>query len=147
MKNTGDGRRVARMEKEVQQTVAQYLVSGFSSSLPGFVTVTSVRMPADLRTARVYVSILFPHDSEERRQESELAKMVLKELQGQAYEIQSYIATHLKTRYCPKLTFFQDESTEHVLKVERILHDLEMEKRVKAAAAKADENQDSEDSE
>jgi ribosome-binding factor A len=103
-------------------------------------------MPADLRTARVYVSILFPHDSEERRQEAELSKILLQELHVAAPEIQSYIASQLKTRYCPKLSFFQDESSEHVLKVERILHDLEMEKRAKASAD-LNETSDSEDSE
>jgi ribosome-binding factor A len=142
MKNTGDGRRVARMEKEVQQAVASYLISGFQPSISGLITVTSVRMPADLRAARVYVSILLPHQSEERRDEQKHVATLLEELQACAPDFQAYLASHLKTRYCPKLTFFQDDSTEHVLKVERILHDLELEKR-----ARENGNKSSQDSE
>ena len=65
MKNMGDGRRIARVEKEVQATIAQYLIHGFSTSLPGLVTVAQVKMPADLRTARVYVSVLGAEDKKE----------------------------------------------------------------------------------
>ena len=144
MKNTGDGRRVARMEKEVQQTVASYLISSFRSEYPGLVTVTSVRMPGDLRTAKVYVSILFPHDSEARRDEGKLAKAVLAELQRHSPDIQSYIGSQLKTRYCPKLTFFHDESTEHVLKVERILHDLEVERKSRGQAETPESSEETE---
>jgi ribosome-binding factor A len=128
MKNTGDGRRIARMEKEVQQTVASYLISGFQCPLPALITVTSVRMPADLRVAKVYVSILFT-DGELAKEEAKNSKIILSSLQHAAVDFQSYLGSHLKTRYCPKLSFFQDESTVHVLKVERILHDLELEKK------------------
>lgn len=115
MKNTGDGRRVARVEKEVQIQIARYLISGFSEPLPGIVTVSSVRMPADLRTAKVYVSVLG---------EESLMEEVLEILQSRAFEIQDFIGRELKMRYCPRLTFFKDHATEQVIKIEKILHDL-----------------------
>ncbi|MBK7961655.1 MAG: 30S ribosome-binding factor RbfA [Bdellovibrionales bacterium] len=105
-----DGRRVARVEKELQHVIAQYLISGFKEPLPGLVTVASVRMPGDLRTARVYVSVLGEPESLER---------VLEILQERAFEIQRYIGAELKMRYCPKLTFERDHTTEQVLKVEK----------------------------
>ena len=116
MKNMGDGRRVARVEREVQATVAQYLIKGFKSSLPGLVTVAAVKMPADLRTAKVYVSVL---GADEHKDE------VLELLQERAFEIQNFIGKELKMRYCPKLTFYSDHVTEQVLKVDKILHELE----------------------
>lgn len=115
MKNTGDGRRVARVEKEVQIQVARYLVSGFSTPLPGIVTVSLVRMPADLRTAKVYVSVL----GDDQQMEE-----VLQILQARAFEVQDYIGRELKMRYCPKLTFYKDHTTEQVIKIDKILHDL-----------------------
>ncbi len=115
MKNMGDGRRVARVEKEVQIQIAQYLRSGFSDPLPGLVTVASVKMPADLRTAKVYISVL--------GEEGDI-KEVLKTLQDRAFEIQDFIGNRLKMRYCPKLTFLKDHTTEHVLKIEKILADI-----------------------
>lgn len=115
-----DHRRVARVEKELQHVIAQYLISGFKLPLPGLVTVASVRMPADLRTARVHISVLG---------EPELLAKALEILQGRAFEIQKYIGSELKMRYCPKLTFEADHMTSQVLKVEKILAEI-AEKRV-----------------
>ena len=115
MKNMGDGRRVSRVEKEVQMTIAQFLINGFKARLPGLVTVAQVRMPADLRTAKVYVSVLGADDKKDE---------VIEILQDRAFEIQNYIGKELKMRYCPKLTFYADHTTEQVLKIEKILHDM-----------------------
>ncbi len=122
MKNTGDGRRVARVEREVQQTVAQFLISGFKLPLPGIVTVARVRMPGDLRTAKVYVSILG---------DPRLLDEAVDLLQERAFEIQNYLSKELKMRYCPKLTFYPDNETEEILKVEKILQELDNERKSK----------------
>ncbi|WP_413294331.1 30S ribosome-binding factor RbfA [Bdellovibrio sp. HCB185ZH] len=122
MKNMGDGRRVARVEREIQATIAQFLIRGFKSPLPGLVTVASVKMPADLRAAKVYVSVLGSDKDQE---------LALELLQERAFEIQNFIGKELKMRYCPKLTFYVDHATEQVLKVERILSDLELERKSK----------------
>lgn len=122
MKNMGDGRRVARVEREIQATIAQFLIRGFRTPLPGLVTVASVKMPADLRAAKVYVSVL---GSQAQQDET------LELLQERAFEIQNFIGKELKMRYCPKLTFYPDHTTEQVLKVEKILHELELERKQK----------------
>ena len=116
MKNMGDGRRIARVEKEVQATIAQYLIHGFSTSLLGLVTVAQVKMPADLRTARVYVSVLGAEDKKEE---------VIETLQERAFEIQNFIGKKLQMRYCPKLTFYSDHVTDQVLKIDKIIQELE----------------------
>lgn len=133
MKNMGDGRRVARVEREIQATVAQFLIRGFKSPLPGLVTVASVKMPADLRTAKVYISVL---GSDAQQEEA------LEILQDRAFEIQNFIGKELKMRYCPKLTFYADHTTDQVLKVEKILHELELER--KAHGESADDESDDE---
>lgn len=122
MNKNGDQRRVARVEKEIQVTVAKYLISGFSQKLPGLVTVALVRMPADLRTAKVYISVLGADDDKEE---------VLQILNERAFEVQKYIGQELKMRYCPKVTFYEDHTTEQVLKVEKILHEIQLEKKSK----------------
>lgn len=109
-------RRVARVEREVQQAVAQYLIHRMKEKLPGLVTVSHIKMPADLRAAKVFVSVLGTDQEKE---------MVLDLLQGQARDIQAYLGEYLRMRYCPKLTFYSDKTTESVLKVERILKDLQ----------------------
>lgn len=122
MKNMGDGRRIARVEREIQATIAQFLIRGFRTPLPGLVTVAHVKMPADLRAAKVYVSVL---GSKEQQDEA------LELLQERAFEIQNFIGKELKMRFCPKLTFYPDHTTEQVLKVEKILQELEVERKAK----------------
>lgn len=116
----GDQRRVNRVEKEIQITIAKYLISGFSQKLPGLVTVSFVRMPGDLRTAKVYISVLGADDDK---------SSVIEILNERNFEIQKFIAQELKMRYCPKLTFFEDHTTEQVLKVEKILHEIKNDKK------------------
>ncbi|MGE5085083.1 MAG: 30S ribosome-binding factor RbfA [Bacillota bacterium] len=135
MKNMGDGRRVARVEREIQNTIAQFLIRGFKVPLPGLVTVASVKMPADLRAAKVYVSVL--GDEKTQGETIEL-------LQERAFEIQNFIGKELKMRYCPKLTFYVDHATEQVLKVERILSDLEAERKAKEPKTETESDSDDE---
>ncbi len=120
MKKEGDGgRRVARVEREVQQTIAHFLISGFKLPLPGLVTVARVQMPGDLRTAKVYISVI--------GETAQLDKTI-ELLQARAFEIQNYLGKELKMRYCPKLFFYADFDTEQILKVDRILQELETER-------------------
>lgn len=127
MKNVGDGRRVASVERELQQAIAQFLISGFKLPLPGLVTVAAVKMPGDLRAARVFISVL---GSEGQQDEA------IDLLQERAFEIQSHIGKKLKMRYCPKLTFLPDLATEQVLKVEKLLQNLENERLAKGESSK-----------
>lgn len=124
-----DKRRVTRVEQQLQKTIAQYLISNFSSSLPGIVTISKVIMPADLKSAKVYISLI---GDDSRRDEA------IDTLQERAFEIQKFIGDQLRMRYCPKLKFFIDDTTDHVLKIDRILYDLEKEKQKKSS------NEDSE---
>lgn len=130
MNKKQDGRRVARVEREVQQAIAQFLIAGFKSPLPGLVTVSRVMMPGDFRTAKVYVSVL---GSDEDRAEA------LEVLSDRAFEVQRFIGDELRMRYCPKISFFLDDTTEHILKIDRILHDLEKEKKTKQQAEEPEE--------
>lgn len=112
-----DGRRVPRVEREVQQCIAQYLLRGYRGRLPGLVTVARVMMPADLRTAKVYISVL----SENPDHQDEAIEL----LQEAAVDIQNHLGRELKMRFCPKIKFYADETTEKVLKIESILKEIE----------------------
>jgi len=113
-KKQEDGRRKARVEREVQACVASYLLTGYiKSELPGIVTIAAVRMPADFRSARVYVSVFGVNEDQK------LA--ALKILERRASEIQRHLGVELKMRYCPVLKFYLDEETERILKIEKII--------------------------
>lgn len=130
MKNTGDGRRVAKVEMEVQRIVAQYLLGQMKGIIPGLVTVSRVKMPADLRSAKVYVSILNP--------QGEISE-IIGVLQEKASDIQDEINAKLRMRYCPKITFFEDTSTQKALKVEGLLREIQVEREARAKESKGEE--------
>jgi ribosome-binding factor A len=125
MKNTGDGRRVAKVERELQQVIAKFLISGFKSPLPGLVTISRVMMPADLRAAKVYVSVLGGDSDREK---------AVSLLNDRAFEVQKYIGTHLNMRYCPRLTFYADDITEKVMKIDKIFHEIQQEREQKTGS-------------
>ena len=128
MKNMGDGRRKLRVEKEVQEIVSAFIIRQLRHDLPGVVTVTRVTMPADFRTAGVYVSYFQPDDG------SENSPDVAAVLQSWAKEIQDEIGHQMKMRYCPKLTFHNDETTQKILKIEKLLSDVAKDPNLKASA-------------
>lgn len=133
MKNMGDGRRQARVEMEVQRIVAQYLITHLRGEVDGIVTVASVKMPADLRTANVYISVL--------NHEGKVSDLI-KFIQRRAPEIQRFIGDNLKMRYCPKLTFFEDEMTEKVLKIESILKDIKKDPKISDTSDSSDSDEE-----
>lgn len=119
-KKSNDGRRVARVESEVQRVVSRYLISHLQSEIQGLVTVSRVKMPADLRNAKVYVSFM--------GENIDIAD-ALAVLKAHAPNIQASLSDQLEMRYCPKLTFFRDDSVEQVMKVDQLIKHLEDERK------------------
>lgn len=147
---TGPSRRVQKVEKEVKEAIASFFISGLREKPSGFLSVTRVMMAGDLRTAKVYVSLFRPEKNSDSRPEKNAAQdedEVLELLQKQAYEIQGMIGKNLALKFCPKLTFFMDESFDAVLRVDRTLYELEQEKQKLLAAQKAQKNKQTNKSE
>ena len=124
MKNTGDGRRKVRVEREVQEIVSSFIIRQLRHDLPGVVTVTRVQMPADFRTAQIYVSYF----AGEEHKNIDAAEV----LQLWAVDIQDEIGHSMKMRYCPKLTFYNDETTEKILKIEKIIEEISKDPQLKS---------------
>jgi ribosome-binding factor A len=126
MKNTGDGRRKVRVEKEVQELVSNFIIRQLKNDLPGVVTVTRVQMPADFRQATLFLTYYSPNEENDKIDVAEV-------LQTWAVDIQDEIAQVLKMRYCPKLTFRNDETVEKILKIEKILAEIALDPEVAKA--------------
>ncbi|MFN3696467.1 MAG: ribosome-binding factor A [Pseudobdellovibrio sp.] len=136
MKNMGDGRRVARVEREVQSIISTFIIQRLQSELPGLITVAKVMIPADLRSAKVFVSLLQANIDQEQAvdlhpERAEKAGKKISDLdrsiqilQSWAPDIQDEIGAKLNMKYLPKLTFYPDESTNKILKIEKILSDI-----------------------
>ncbi|MEW6366510.1 MAG: 30S ribosome-binding factor RbfA [Acidobacteriota bacterium] len=80
----------------------------------GFVTVTEVRMSPDLRSARVYVSVM----GEEEKQKETLS--VLQHAEG---FLRNGLSKVLQMRFTPELHFVLDRSIERSIRIEELLHE------------------------
>ena len=110
-----ENRRIQKVEKEVRQVIANYLVGQFRGPLRGIVSVSRVVVSKDLRQAKVYITVF---GSDEDREVS------MEGLEAYAGEIQKEISRRLVMKFCPKLKFFIDEGADKVMKVDSILHEL-----------------------
>ncbi len=110
-----DSKRVQQAESQVQQIVANYLLRGCRLPLKGIVTVSKVKMQGDLKSARVYISVL--------GSESDL-EASLDAIKVERVKIQRHLSKELPMRYCPVLSFYPDETTQHILKIESLLNQI-----------------------
>lgn len=126
MSKAGDNRRVQKVEKEIQAVVGMYLISGFSEPLDVFVTLSRTIVSADLKTGKIYFTVL-PKGGVETVDET-----IIQNTEGllneHAHEVQRHIAKELKLRFTPKIKFFHDESIDKVRKVDQLLSELSQNK-------------------
>ena len=84
----------------------------------GFVTVTQVDTSPDLRSARVFVSVL----GDEAAREASLEALT----EAHA-DIQAEIASQTRMKRTPTLTFRYDDAPERGMRISRILDDIDHE--------------------
>src|SRR5580704_6434806 len=94
--------RMRRVDEAVRQVIGDALAKDLKDPRVGFVTVTDVRTSADLRHARVYVSVLAPGSDEEVADEREQTLAGLSSAHG---FLQARIAEELHLKRTPTLEF------------------------------------------
>jgi ribosome-binding factor A len=110
------GPRMRRINEVLREVVGAAISSELSDPRIGFVTVTSVETSPDLRTAKVFVSVL--GDAEER-------EATLSALRSSHGVIQSRIAAETRMKRTPKLTFRYDDTVEQGIRVSELLEEEE----------------------
>ena len=101
-----------RVNEAIREVLGDAIATELKDPRIGFVTVTEVDTSPDLRSARVYVSVL---GSEAERKQS------LDGLRSSHGYLQSKIASAMRMKRTPTLTFQYDESTERGDRISRLL--------------------------
>jgi ribosome-binding factor A len=104
--------RMRRVNEVIRQVLGDAIATDLKDPRIGFVTVTDVDTSPDLRTARVYVSVLGG--------ESERDK-ALAGLRSSHGFLQGKIATELRMKRTPTLTFHYDDSVDRGVRISRLL--------------------------
>jgi ribosome-binding factor A len=106
--------RMRRVNELMREVIGSTIATELEDPRIGFVTVTSVDTSRDLRSARVYVSVL----GGEAEREASLAG-----LRSSHGVLQSAIASQMRIKRTPTLTFHYDESPERGVRISRLLED------------------------
>jgi ribosome-binding factor A len=101
-----------RINEVLREVVGAAIPGELSDPRIGFVTVTAVETSPDLRTAKVFVSVL--GDEEER-------EATLQGLRSSHGVIQSRIAAETRMKRTPTLTFHYDDTIEKASRVSELL--------------------------
>ena len=103
-----------RVNEAVRQVLSEAVVELKDPRL-GFVTVTGVRTSPDLRSARVFVSVL---GSERKRERS------IEALSSAHGVLQARIASELRLKRTPTLTFEYDPTVEQGMRMSHLIDEL-----------------------
>ena len=101
-----------RVNEVIRQVLGEVIATGLKDPRIGFVTVTDVDTSPDLRTARVYVSVLGGESEREK---------ALAGLRSSHGFLQGRIAAELRMKRTPTLTFHYDESIDRGVRISRLL--------------------------
>jgi ribosome-binding factor A len=101
-----------RVNESLREVLAAAITSEMKDPRIGFVTVTDVDTSPDLRAARVYVSVL---GSEAEREDA------MEGLNSAHGFLQGKIASEMRIKRTPTLTFHYDESVERGVRLSELL--------------------------
>lgn len=108
-------RRTAKVAQAIRQVVSTAILTELRDPRVKKVTVLNVEVPADLRSAKVYVSVL----GEERE-----GHLVLRGLQSARGFLQSRIADELDLRWTPILDFVLDNGVKKSVEASKMLREV-----------------------
>jgi ribosome-binding factor A len=105
-----------RVDEAIRQVLGDAVSGDLKDPRVGFITVTDVRTSADLRHARVYVSVL---GDAEQRQAS------LDGLRSAHGFLQSRLASELRLKRTPTLEFSYDDTTDRAMRLDALIDEIE----------------------
>ncbi len=113
------GKRLDRVNQLIREEISHLLQRELKDPRLGFVTVTEVDVAKDLRTAKVYVSVL---GTEQQWRDS------LQALGSARGFIRNWLAPRIRLRAVPALTFHPDRSMAHAAHIQALLERLREER-------------------
>ncbi len=115
--------RMRRVDEAIRQVIGDAVAGDLKDPRVGFVTVTDVRTSADLRHARVYVSVLGASGQTSTTEEREASLDGLRSAHGY---LQGRVAGELRLKRTPTLEFSYDETTDKAMRVDELIDELEI---------------------
>lgn len=113
-------KRTDRLNSLLKQVIADVIRKDVNNPLlPAFTSVTSVDVTKDLQHAKVYISVIGTKETKDK---------ALIALQSAAGFIAMRASKQIVIRFFPELTFYIDESAEHLSRVDTLLTKINQER-------------------
>lgn len=103
--------RIDKVEHLIKEEISLIFLYKLNDPLFSFVTITSVKLSADLKIAKVYFSVLEKNDREK----------VMGKIRAISGFIRSELASRIRIRFVPELKFFLDDTLDYVEKIEGLI--------------------------
>ena len=107
------GHRLDKVNEEIKKELSVIIPRLKDPRIPQFVTVTEVRVTPDLKSAKVFFTVLTGDENE-----------ALKGLQSSAGFARGLLSKAIKIRYTPELIFTIDESVKYGMLINEKLAEL-----------------------
>jgi ribosome-binding factor A len=107
------GARMRRVNEAVREVISSHISGDLKDPRIGFITVTGVETSPDLRSARVFVSVL----GDEAERDAALAG-----LQSSAGFLQAQVGVELRMKRTPTLEFHYDDSIDRGMRISELLN-------------------------
>ncbi len=105
--------RIKKVQEEIKRTVSTILSKEIFDTNLGFITVSKVKCSADLRYAKIYVSIY--EDTPEKKEK----KLAL--LQRKTGAVRGYLGNAVRFRHVPEIEFVLDDSLDYAEKIDKLI--------------------------
>ena len=107
--------RMNRVDEEYKREISKIIDQDLKNpNITGLISVTKVKTSPDLKSARVYISIL----------NSKSKKNTMQGLKNATGFIRTELAKRVNLRYTPELIFELDETLEYGAKIDNILKEI-----------------------
>ena len=114
--------RIKRVNNELRHIISDLMLREMKDPRIGFVSITDVVTSKDLKTARIYVSVM---ESEERRRE------IVQILNSASSFLRLRIRETARLRTVPQISFFLDNSIERGVRVTHLINEIIEEEKEK----------------
>ena len=112
--------RMGRINEEIQRALAELIRTVKDPRVQGLISITRVDTTADLKYAKVFVSVLDKSDADQ----------VVKGLKSAAGYLRRELGHALSLRATPEPTFVRDDSMAHGAHILQVMEDLDREGRL-----------------
>lgn len=107
--------RMQKVDEEFKRELGKIIDQDLKNpNITGLISVTKVKTSSDLKSARVYISILC----------SKSKKNTMEGIKNASGFIRSELAKRVNLRYTPELVFELDETLEYGAKIDSILEEI-----------------------